>query len=438
MKETWILYPICISYVFATREVHGRTISFYAIPAVFVAYKSITSHVGIEDLSPKDLVGLSGLASADNENSFHLHGYRLILFFISCYLFFQLASRFEDRSLRSFLLSVLGVTFLVVVLGGIYTWKGYEYWPNPLWVMLSPVRASGYYVMFFYMLFFIFILRSVTPLPVKALLCIGFVRYGTYGRPVIFGLYCLILLGISVFLHLDSTGDLSLRVRSWYSKIHNRRRFRPVSFTSMMPKEITAFFVILAMLLTSASQVVRRSVEFDWANVRYLNNWTHPMPISDGLMKALMHLREERKDYILIAMVEQPETTPFSYWGWLKKSEEAPMVVSPLSPVRPLVLYPVNGIARKSKFVGSVVSCYLDPGLYLVNRERISRVNQLLEEINAESLQMDTLRYFAQNQVYFLLPTKSSHPFPAGAVARDFGDFRLIAASLCFPDDDRG
>ncbi len=173
-------------------------------------------------------------------------------------------------------------------------------------------------------------------------------------------------------------------------------------------------------------------MEFDWANVRYLNNWTHPMPISDGLMKALIYLREQRRDYILIAMVEQPETTLFSYWDWLTKSGTARMDTSRSSPSHPLVFYPVNGIARKSKFIGSVVSCYLDKNLYTKNQERITNTNQLLSEINASNLQMDTLRYFAQNQVYLLLPTRNCREFPADAVAEDFGEYRLIATSLCF------
>ena len=176
-------------------------------------------------------------------------------------------------------------------------------------------------------------------------------------------------------------------------------------------------------------------MEFDWANVRYLNNWTHPMPISDELMKALISLREQRRDYILIAMVEQPETTPFSYWNWLTKPENARIGTSPSSPDHPLVLYPVNGIARKSKFTGSVVSCYLDMNLYMKNQERITNTNQLIDEINASHLQMDTLRYFAQNQVYLLLPTRNCHDFPADAVVEDFGEFCLIATSLCFTKD---
>ena len=438
MKETWILYPICITYVIATREIHGRAILFYVIPALFVVYKSIASHLGTGSLSPKDLVDLCRLVSSDNENSFHLHGYRLSLCFISFFLFFQMASRFQDRNLRSFLWSVLWITLLVVVLGGLYTWKGYEYWPNPLWIMLSPVRASGFYVTFFYMLFFIYILRSEIPSAAKVLLCIGFVRYGTYGRPVVFGIYCLILLGVSVSLYLDSKGDLGRRLRLWFLGTTNRLLSRPVSFFFMTPKEMTTLVTISAMLLTSASQLVRRSVEFDWANVQHLNNWTHPMPISDGLMKALMCLREQRRDYILIAMVEQPETTPFSYWDWLTKSGTTRMDTSRSSPSRPLVFYPVNGIARKSKFTGSVVSCYLDKNLYMKNQERITNTSHLLSEINASNLQMDTLRYFAQNQVYLLLPTRSCREFPAYAVVEDFGEFRLIATSLCFTNDDFG
>ena len=87
------------------------------------------------------------------EDVFHLQNtYVLIFFLISFYIFYKFINKIKSQIFKEYLFLLLGLSFLVALVGGLYTAFFYKLFPDPRLVLLSPVRAMALYQFFFVLL----------------------------------------------------------------------------------------------------------------------------------------------------------------------------------------------------------------------------------------------------------------------------------------------
>ena len=179
LKTYWILWPIGILYIMRNQELKKTPIIYFCIPIVLVAINRAFNNVSSLSATKLQLVLMcQNILSRDgNEDAFHLQS-KAVLFALalSFIVFFVLMKRFNDK-ISTFFSSVFLISFANCIAGGFYAWKGYLVYPNPVLILLSPVRSMSFYVFCFYLILGIVFLKSKVHEIFKTTLIVFFIIY---------------------------------------------------------------------------------------------------------------------------------------------------------------------------------------------------------------------------------------------------------------------
>ncbi len=298
------------------------------------------------------------------EDVFHLQNtYVLIFFLISFYIFYKFINKIKSQIFKEYLFLLLGLSFLVALVGGLYTAFFYKLFPDPRLVLLSPVRAMALYQFFFVLLLSYFIVSSrnlffLRSIIISALFISGISFYGKGG------LLGLLILSIAVFIYfLDRFEGNNFLMSLGISKLISLLKQSNQNF-------INAIFIGLLLIpiqIYSLSDF-RKNVNSQTFN--NLNKWTYFSNLNDPKLPDEAFKLRYCKDFKLLAINNAYGLDTY-----------------------------LNYLSLKSKFLGDYAHFYFDHENYIKHLNREVFFNKLKSDLFNKSIEEETLEYLDKNEI---------------------------------------
>lgn len=381
-KANILLLPISVLYVLLCPGVAAKNLMLFLLPVAFALYKATTQAPVSADAAAQLATVEAALQLEGGDADFWLQTpFSLAVLCASFAVFPVLVRRIGKPETRALLWSVY-LSSLGACLGGMaYTGGLYRWFPNPMFVVLGPVRALTFYVFFFFILLFLQI-ETARRIPAVAKPFVSLAAVLVHGSSAGGVIYPAIL---------AAAGGAFAWVSSRLPPDLARRAASP----------LVGITLISALV---AVQVARGGVYYthpDALAFRYMGRWTVQLGADEPTWQAYTALRDDREDYILIpySLDARGRLVTSTYW---------------------------NIYARKSVFSLYPLHVYFKPALIAEHQRRVVLAERLDAALRAATpVPADVLAALAELRVRVAVPAAVARLFPL-TPSRDLGAIHVL------------
>jgi len=396
VKANFVLGPILFFYVLFNRAIPNINLGWLVLPGSFVLFKLFTS-VSM-DATPEDLHLLYELALRyeGQDSVFLREGWHTIALLVLSFVIYPFLYRHFDKNVRSYGLAVLITAAFTMAIAILYTSYGYQYWPNPMLLMLGPIRAFKFYTFLFYVMSFVLILHSDRLTRIEKLfsmMALITFHANSWGGII----YPAFLLAVGV-LAPRSIGLLSDRKVPGASPLK-----AALDYVNGLRLEAVGCALIILLV---GFQMWRGGVygaHRDFSEYRYINRWTMGLAADQATWEAYLAMaqKEKSRDFLLFPLYLRKGTYAWMYY-W-------------------------NMITEKSPFMEEGLHFYFNARLARWYKTHRSMGDRLLRSLNTgQKIPDDVIEYLTKMNAHVMIPADVRDLFSNVTGEKTYQTFRLL------------
>lgn len=400
LPGTFLLVAVSGIYVLLHRGAQRRSAWFLLLPAVYLLYRMLNSHV--PTMSPAQALDLTReiINFPDFRGlMFARQGLETAAILIATFLLFPFVVRkLESPSVRAFGWATWACSIVIFAVQIAYTQYLYVYFPSPFFLYLFLSNPLNLYSLFLALSILVIALMSPSlGWHEKIAVCMFIILlHGDFHSLMLAAAFPIILIALPriVMGVVGPAGNPAARL-SWFST-----QIRAIGFPAVATLVFFAYFVARIPFSFGGFH------QFDVPMYRNLGIWTAKRFISEGTWKSYKALAAVPENFPLI-----PIYRPYRQIG---------------PDYRETTSY-LNVVARKPR-----VMSYPEHALFRVDflrelRTRGSMVNSIVDAINARrEIGHDVIQFLRSNAIRVMVPAAVADLFPHPASKRQFDEMILI------------